>query len=240
MNKWLSLSAIAMAALAFLAFQNRDFIGFKPVRAASFTPSDFVEIKTSNGVLYVASHETSVAQWRACVKDRACPDIPEEPTFDPQSSMTMINWRDITAYLKWYSGRTGQLVRLPNREEWRSLAGDHYPSPKQKLFDDPRLAWAATYDMTKSPEDSERKARGAFGINSHGIYDLKGNVWEWTSTCEQDFILTSTGEQICFYGRVAMGEHVAVLSDLVRDPGKAGCSAGLPPPFVGFRVVYDG
>jgi len=59
--------------------------------------------------------------------------------------MVGLKWEDIKVYLEWYQKSTGDRVRLPTQEEWMMLAADHLYT-KRKLFDDPRMAWTASYD----------------------------------------------------------------------------------------------
>jgi hypothetical protein len=39
--------------------------------------------------------------------------------------------------------------------------------------------------------------------------------------------------------RIAEGRHRAVVIDFVRDARSGGCAAGLPPEYLGFRLVRD-
>ncbi len=199
-------------------------------------PSQFVDIKTSQGVLKVAKYETTVGQWRACSKAGKC-KLNIAHDVNDNLPVSGLNWWDVQDYLQWYSSETKTPVRLPTREEWSVIAGEHSPQKAKKLFEDPRMAWAASYDITRRVGDTNRKPSGSFGVNENGIYDIRGNVWEWTSTCEPDLASINSQTQPCFTGRIAMGKHAAVLSDQLREPGKAGCSVGQPPDNVGFRIM---
>lgn len=90
----------------------------------------------------------------------------------PQGSarrpVTGISWDDAVAYAKWTN------KRLPTEEEWefaaRGTDGRLYP------WGNDWLAGMANAD-SGGPADV-----GAFkGVSPFGIYDMAGNVWEWTA-----------------------------------------------------------
>ncbi len=188
--------------------------------------------------LHVGRHEVTIGQWNACVTGGGCEPLAKPGQLNTDHPVTGVNWFDVQNYLAWYQAQTGTPVRLPSRLEWMALSRDHAPVEKKPLFTDPRLAWAANYDLTAGPRDRVVKPVGTFGVNNAGLSDLKGNVWEWTATQCGDGG-EDNGRENCRSGRYAMGEHEAVLSDFIRDPGNASCGAGIPPANLGFRLVYS-
>ncbi len=188
--------------------------------------------------LHIADSEVTWRQWQHCVDEQVCPEIRMPKAASPLHPVVGVNWFDTQIYLGWLSEQMDRQIRLPSHAEWMEFAADDAPKPKEKLFSDPRMAWAADYDITARLPDARTREVGGFGRNTFGIQDLKGNVWEWTATS----CAVADGRienSVCSGGgRVVMGEHIAALSELVRDPGNASCGGGLPPANLGFRVVY--
>ncbi len=229
----LPLSLLVLASTASIGV---IWLQSKPNALAAEYQPDFIKVELYNGQeMFVSRYEVTVKQWNACVSVGACEALTKHDQLDQDHPVTGVNWFDVQNYLSWYRSQTGTSVRLPSRQEWVELSGDHAPVKKQVLFTDPRLSWAANYDITAGPRDRVVKPTGSFGVNESGLSDFKGNVWEWTDSQCGDQV---GNQQNCRSGRYAMGEHEAILSDLIRDPGNASCGAGLPPANLGFRLVY--
>ena len=197
---------------------------------------EFVNIQMETGeTIAVTRHEITVRQWNRCAFAGGCAPIMELKGDNGNHPVTGVSWFDIQGYIRWLNSRSERNFRLPTYKEWNVLAGNQRPQRKQKLFDDPRLSWAANYDLTAEPRERITRPAGYYGANEFGILDIRGNVWEWTSSqCE---ISAADQTDYCRPGRIAMGEHMAILSEFVRDPGNASCGAGIPPSNLGFRLV---
>jgi formylglycine-generating enzyme required for sulfatase activity len=82
------------------------------------------------------------------------------------------------------------------------------------------------------------RPQGTFDTTSQGIVDLNGSVWEWTMECYAGAAGGQSSPDRCpaFY---VGGEHIAVMSFLVRDPARGGCAVGTPPAHLGMRLVSE-
>jgi formylglycine-generating enzyme required for sulfatase activity len=92
--------------------------------------------------------------------------------------------------------------------------------------------------------DGEPKPPGFYGKNEHGLWDLSGNVWEWTETCYVRANVDSNGtiEKVLTTNcgvRVVEGRHRSYMTDFIRDAKSGGCSVGTPPDNLGFRLVRE-
>jgi formylglycine-generating enzyme required for sulfatase activity len=199
--------------------------------------------------LAIMRHQVSSADYQRCVIEGACRGLPVDVVIAPDRPAVQVSWRDADAYAAWLSRRTGETWRLPTDEEWATAAGSRYQDDGLAVDDDdPARRWLARYDREVSLKsvrvDDATRPFGAFGTNEHGLSDVAGNVWEWTSTC---FIRTAldaagkaTGTPTVNCGvRVVEGQHRAYVSDFIRDARAGGCAAGVPPSNLGFRLVRE-
>lgn len=184
--------------------------------------------------LLVMKQEVTRREWKACADAGACEDLTGPiPASQPDMPMTGVNRFDVEAYIAWRNDQGGLSYRLPTADEWNAIADSLPRKPYRKLFDDPRLAWAADYGAMEKVS-AVVKPSGAFGSLPNGISDLGGNVWEWTASCARDGL----ADDRCPAYRVE-GSHQSVISVFVREPATGGCAAGTPPANVGFRLVAE-
>lgn len=196
--------------------------------------------------LHIAKHHVSEADYALCVTDDACPSVPSAGR--AEYAQTGINHRDAAAYAAWLSTRTGQHWRLPTDAEWLRAAaerGNDDGFSEEANGIDPSRRWIASYQREvelRGEADLVAHPLGHFGANSVGVADMAGNIWEWTETCFQNGTLTPDGAAILtrfdYCGvRAVQGKHRAFVIDFIRDARSGGCAAGVPPDYLGFRLV---
>lgn len=124
--------------------------------------------------------EVTVAEYQKYIKatDRKTPD---ETTGD-NLPVTNVSWQDANAYTEWLTRKTGQRYRLPSEAEWEYAArgntrGNYYWGDVWWLED----AQCGSCD-TPWPDTGPAPVR-SFAPNEFGLYDVAGNVYEWTQDC---------------------------------------------------------
>jgi len=198
--------------------------------------------------LAIMKYHVSTDEYAVCVAEGACPPTEKRAAKTPNLPVTGVSFLDADAYAKWFSAKTGQTWRLPTDQEWVLAAAERYidivtiaDNP-----DNPAERWLADYRDVKERSadiDSTPLPLGSFGENSNGIADMTGNVWEWTATCyERLWIDAEAGVQTHLENcgvHIAEGSHRAYISVFIQDAKAGGCSVGVPPANLGFRLVRE-
>ena len=115
--------------------------------------------------------------------------------------MVNVSWEDAGAYVAWLSGETGEEYRQLTEAEWEYVARagtrtDWYWGE----LETEQCRYANAYDQTAHEDDrrdwlepvscsdgySGTAPVGSFEPNSFGLYDVLGNVGEWTADCWND------------------------------------------------------
>ena len=104
-----------------------------------------------------------------------------------------VSWNDALAYVKWFSQETGQTYRLPTEAEWEYAARAVTPTARY-WGDDPSQACRYANVADRTAEQTflgwtihdctdgyvYTAPVGSFQPNAWKLYDMLGNVWEWT------------------------------------------------------------
>ncbi|MEZ5427895.1 MAG: formylglycine-generating enzyme family protein [Pyrinomonadaceae bacterium] len=122
-------------------------------------------------------------------------DDKEPPADEP---VTQISWNDADAYARW-AGK-----RLPTEAEWEYAARGGLSGKKYAWGDDLRPGgkpvanwWQGTFPDNNTVEDGflKRAPVESFAPNGYGLFDMAGNVWEWTADWfSADYFAESPGD----------------------------------------------
>ncbi|MFD3003572.1 formylglycine-generating enzyme family protein [Pontibacter toksunensis] len=109
----------------------------------------------------------------------------DKPKAEDNHPVTQVSWNDAMAYSKW-AGK-----RLPTENEWEYAARSNGRTNTQyswgnKLVENSQFktnVWQGEFPESNTAEDgySYTSPVGLFGKTGHGLTDMGGNVWQWTS-----------------------------------------------------------
>jgi formylglycine-generating enzyme required for sulfatase activity len=148
--------------------------------------------------LSIMQHQVSSGDYQACVEAGGCRALERAVVVAQDRPAVQVSWHDANAYAAWLSRRTGETWRLPTDEEWAFAAASKFRDDGLAVdANDPAKRWIAKYERESASvaEDTEAHRFGRFGVNEHGLSDLGGNVWEWTSTCFTRAVLDDGGRR---------------------------------------------
>ena len=195
--------------------------------------------------LDVMVEPVSQAEYARCVAAAACPKLKSVDPAAENLPVVGVSWLEATAYAEWYAAKTGEDWRLPTDEEWAYAAAERFRGepPRVASGDDFARRWLAKFDADSALARQPKAPQpfGHFGLDTLGVADLAGNVWEWTNSCYERRSVEAGGEARLLTRncrvRALEGEHRTFMSDFIRDGVTGGCSVGPPPTNLGFRLV---
>ena len=176
-------------------------------------------------------------EWDACVADGGCNGYKpkDEGWGRDKRPVINVNWDDAQAYVAWLSRKTGKTYRLLSEaeREYVTRAGTTTPfwcgpsiSTSQANYDGNHTYGSGSkgeYRQKTMPVDS-------FQPNPWGLYQVHGNVWEWTEDCLNDTITarrpTAPPGQAAF---AVVGPRAAAPGAPIRGSSARPSAAGSTP-----------
>ncbi|WP_066246116.1 formylglycine-generating enzyme family protein [Beggiatoa leptomitoformis] len=201
----------------------------KPVHSVTIT-SDF----------YMSQYEITFAQY-----DLFCDATGREKPSDEgwgRDNRPVINvsWQDATDYSRWLSELTGKRYRLPTEAEWEYAARG---GTKTAYWwgDEVKPNMANCIDCGDEFVNQTAPV-GSFPANPYGLYDMTGNVWEWT----RDWYASYSREpKTDPYGPI-IGSHRVIRGNSWEDNARRSRSSfrGYHEPekktaYLGFRLIIE-
>ncbi|MEO5330662.1 MAG: SUMF1/EgtB/PvdO family nonheme iron enzyme [Magnetococcus sp. YQC-5] len=179
----------------------------------------------------IGKYEVTQGQWKTVMESNpsqfvACGD---------ECPMEQVSWDDVQEFIKKLNALGVGSYRLPTEAEWEYACRsggkpEKYCGGNQA---DP-VAW---YDKN-SAKTVYRVGKKA--PNKSGIYDMSGNIWEWTCSDYVEYTDKDKKYNKCSEGgllRAPRGGSWAGTMVGVRSSARGGIVPSMRVPFMGFRLV---
>ena len=136
----------------------------------------------------VGVYEVTFAEWDACAGAGGCGGYrPYDSGWGRGRRPVMnVSWEDAQAYVQWLSRETGQRYRLLTEAEWEYVARAGTTTGRYWGQTEAGQCRYANGGNAFAPcPDGHRFTApvGSFQPNAFGLYDVLGNVLEWTEDC---------------------------------------------------------
>ena len=131
----------------------------------------------------MSATEVTFEEWDACVADAGCNHYPKDEGWGRGNRPVVnVSWDDVQEYLSWLKGKTGVAYRLPSEAEWeyaaRAGSSTVYSWGNQIGKNNANCAGCGS-----QWDEKQTAPVASFKPNAFGLYDMHGNVWEWTQDC---------------------------------------------------------
>ncbi|MEE2651427.1 MAG: formylglycine-generating enzyme family protein, partial [Pseudomonadota bacterium] len=134
------------------------------------------------------AYEATFALWDACVQAGGCTHRPDDEGWGRGNRPVInVSYNDITQqFIPWFNKTTGKRFRLPSEADWEYAA---------RAGSTTKYSWGNSISCSKarygdlSDECENQRSTdpvGSFSANRFGLYDMHGNVKEWTQDCWND------------------------------------------------------
>ncbi len=191
----------------------------------------------------ISQTEVTFQQWDECYAQGGCEHRPDdEQTGRNQQAVMRVNWYDAQQYLSWINKKTAQKYRLPTESEWeyaaRAGSTTAYPWGDDVGVNRANCSGCQVQNMSIMNQVEN------FAANAFGLYDMHGNVWEWTQDCWHPNYLGAPSDNQAWEPNgcdqfVVRGGSGGNPPEEIRSAARGAMAAGKRLNSLGFRIASD-
>jgi formylglycine-generating enzyme required for sulfatase activity len=188
----------------------------------------------------VGMTEVTFAQWDACVAAGACRELGDNAWGRRDRPVINVSWSDAVKYVEWLARVTGKPYRLPSEAEWEYAARAGTTTRFSFGDDDSKLNGYAWYLKNS---DRKTQAVGTKTANGFGLYDMRGNVYEWIADPWHENYENAPSDGSVWRDNPVPNRHVARSGSWyfdaknLRSASRVGAPSDLQDGNVGLRVA---
>jgi formylglycine-generating enzyme required for sulfatase activity len=200
--------------------------------------------------IYISTTEITQAQWYAVMGS-----MPEQfPTqgagIAPNQPIHSLSWHEAEAFCKRLNQlQPGSNYRLPTEAEWeyacRAGSTTAYNNDQEQL---PAKA-ANTFNPSNPSNHDHAIEVASYAPNAWGLYDMHGNLWEWTSDWKgpypEDLAIDPAGIPVEQAGETSLrmkslrGGSYYDDATMARSANRLECAPSIAANYIGLRIVRE-
>ena len=192
----------------------------------------------------VGRFEVTFDEWDACTAGGGCNGYTPSDEGWGRGRRPAINvsWDDANAYAAWLAKKTGKPYRLLSESEYEyaTRAGTQTAYPWGNAVGTNK----ANCHACGSRWDARQTApAGSFAANRFGLYDMVGNVREWTEDCYHDSYVGAPADGSAWTAGADCSNHVVrggswlIAPAFLRSANRYWFTTGYRLRYLGFRVA---
>jgi len=105
----------------------------------------------------------------------------QPPQGREQHPVVLVSFEDAREYCRWLASVTGRPFRLPTEAEWEKAARGGLERQAYPWGNDIDLSHANFLPLAHQRTGQGTRPIRSYPPNAYGVYDMAGNVWDWTS-----------------------------------------------------------
>jgi len=186
--------------------------------------------------------EVTIGQWRRCVEAGGCSDdaLQRVGGVGDDRPIVFVTWHGARSYVFWLRERIGRKYRLPTEAEWEYAARAGSAGPYAVAAGEAPSANCSDCGSAPSRATPVR----SYAANAFGLFDMQGNVWEWTEDCFQPDLSGKAPDGSASLAascpqRTIRGGGFANPRGEMRAARRVGIPPDAGADSVGFRVARD-
>ncbi len=170
--------------------------------------------------------------------------IPNSKSWDKKTHpATQVSWDNALEYTQWLSAQTGKKYRLPTESEWEYAARAKTTS-SYWWGNEKGSGNAQCFDCGGELNPNKPAKIGSFKANKFGLYDILGNVFEWTHDCYHSNYKNAPTDGSVWEGgdcsvRVARGGAYASPASSMRVENREKFKSNQGRDHIGIRLVRE-
>ncbi|MGE9296224.1 MAG: SUMF1/EgtB/PvdO family nonheme iron enzyme [Puniceicoccales bacterium] len=137
---------------------------------------------------FIATTEVTQQQWEDVMGQRMRMDDADSEFIGRQLPVHSITWEQAQEFCRRLSELEGKIYRLPTEAEWEYAARAGTTTPYNTNSERLTSRDANIYDPSGEGLDTIAAVGSIGSANAWGLYDMHGNVWEWTADWSAPYV----------------------------------------------------
>jgi formylglycine-generating enzyme required for sulfatase activity/predicted Ser/Thr protein kinase len=192
--------------------------------------------EVSLDAFYMDAYEVTSERYAQCVAAGAC--SASDCSSEANHPVLCADWNQAQAYCAWIGGR------LPTEAEWEFAARGGLEGKLYPWGDDSPVCQAGATNGGNFADcgNGDAIAVGSYAPNGYGLYDMAGNVWEWTSSLYQPYPYNAQDgrEDLSASGsRVLRGGGWSYFANALRVAYRSSFDPAGRNDVIGFRCAFS-